>query len=935
MPDRWRQIEELYHRAMARDADERRAFLAEASAGDDALRREVESLLAYQKQAEPMLEMPALELAARSAARNNVRLFEGQQIGSYRILSLIGSGGMGEVYLARHSKLERDVALKVLPAELSRDPERVHRSEREAKTLASLNHANIAAIYDLVESDGIQCLVLEYVEGQTLAQRLQRGPLPAAESLDIARQIAEALESAHERGIIHRDLKPGNVMIRADGKVKVLDFGIAKILRSDNPPDPALTAQTTNGTVVGTPAFMSPEQAKGQTANRNSDVWAFGCILYEMLTGRRAFDGDSATEILGRVLQTEPDLSRLPNETSPEIRKLVQRCLRKDTQQRLQNIGDARIEIDDVLNAPQSAAQITQPRAGGRRRIGWISAFALLTVIAVLMAVLVLRSGPPPPEMRLEITTAPTTAPWSMAISPDGQTIVFAATVGYENSLWLRPLRTGPARQLAGTGNADYPFWSPDSRFIAFFADGKLKRIGLDGGVPQVLANAPYAKGGSWSRSGVILFTPNNSGPIYRVPAAGGEIKAVTQMREGSEGSHRFPHFLPDDRHFLYWAGGEAAVYVATLDGPETRRLLAASGRSAEYTMGHLVFQRERASLFAQRFDPARLELIGDPSPIADHVPDGSWSVSEAGPIIYRIGPAMYGPQRQLVWFDRSGKTLEQVGDSSINVALGLSMSPDGRHLAIGRLGSIWLLELARAALTRFTPQNWIATYPIWSPDGERIVFGHYQAGTHMDLYQKKTDGAGTEELLLRTHLNKSATDWSTNGRFLLYRSPDPKTSFDIWALPMEGEREPFPVVRTDAEERDGQFSPDGKWVAYQSNESGRFEIYAQPFPGPGTKKSISTNGGAQVRWSHDGHELFYIALDGRLMSVPIRFSADEKTIEPAAAVPLFPTRVGDPLALERQQYSVSRDGQRFLMNIVSEEATISPITVILNYKPK
>ena len=546
--------------------------------------------------------------------------------------------------------------------------------------------------------------------------------------------------------------------------------------------------------------------------------------------------------------------------------------------------------------------------------------------------------------MRLEINTPATTDPVSLAISPDGQKIVFVATEEGRSRLSLRSLDAVSARPLTGTEGASWPFWSPDGRSVGFFADGKLKRIDVDGGQLQNLTDAPSGRGASWNRDGTIIFTPDQlSSPIFRIPAAGGEPSPLTRPESPKQTSHRFPQFLPDGRHFLYYVLGipeSRGIYIGDLQGSETRRLLDADSAALYATPGRLLFVRQ-GTLFAQDFDAARLELRGNASPVAERIAlntgalgSAAVSASMAGPFVYRTGSA--GGLRQLVWLDRSGKDIGKAGD--LLSASSVELSPDGRRVALHQQVNqnidVWLLELGRGVLSRFTFDPASDIFPIWSPDGSRIVFVANRKGP-FDLYQKPAIGAGTEESLLATAQDKGPTDWSPDGRLLLYRSVDPKTGYDLWALPMNGDRKPFPVVKTNFDERDAQFSPDGKWIAYQSNESGRFEIYIQPFPGPGSKLQVSTNGGAQVRWGPNGKELFYIALDARLMAVPIRLASNPQTAEPGSPTPLFATRVGGALqGTFMQQYDVSSDGQRFLMNTITEEAA-SPITVILNWNPE
>src|SRR5262245_13919267 len=872
----------------------------------------------------------------------------GTHLGPYEIVSAIGAGGMGEVYRATDTNLGRVVAIKVLPEAFAQDPERVARFEREAKTLASLNHPNIAIIHGLEKSRGICALVMELVEGEDLSQRIARGPIPIDEALPIARQIADALEAAHEQGVIHRDLKPANIKVRPDGTVKVLDFGLAKLAElsavSTNPSllslSPTITSpalMTGVGTLLGTAAYMSPEQAKGKEVDRTADVWAFGCVLYEMLSGRSAFAGGTVSEVLAEILKTEPDWSRLPAATPDPVRRLLRRALCKERKHRLQHIGDARIELEDAQGG-QDAPHVQ--RAPTRR--GWIAwtAVVVLTLIAVGLGVRGFRPDPlPPREVRLEVTTPPAANPTSFAISPDGQAIVFEGTTQGRTQLWLRALNEVTPAGLAGTDGAAAPFWSPDGRSIGFFADGKLKRLDLNGRSVQTLAKAVLGYGGRWNHDGAIRFAQAVS-PIRRISQKGGDPVAVTRLSP-QQTALAFPQFLPDGRHFLYFAlgsGDARGVYVGQIDGVESRRLFDADGPARYTSSGHLLFARQ-ATLIAQPFDPAHIQLTGNSFPFVEHFAmefdQAAVSTSPAGPIAYRRA---VDARRQLVWLDRSGRELSRIADQGGTI-FNLAASPDGQQLAVQRFVSgtpndIWLLQLERGTFVRFTSNPWDEVRPLWSPDGSRIVFGSGRRGPIELVWKSVTGGEDEEPLVTSPSYVKSAMDWSPDGKFLLYRIADPKSGFDLWALPMVGERKPFPVVQTDFDEREAQFSPDGKWIAYQSNESGRFEVYVRPFPGPGRTWAVSTQGGSQVRWRADGRELFYLALDGRLMAVSLRLAADDRTVDADPPVPLFATRVGaavDPI--NGHQYIASGDGQRFLMNMVTDEATSAPIVVILNMK--
>jgi serine/threonine protein kinase len=855
----------------------------------------------------------------------------------------LGKGGFGEVYRARDRKLKRDVAIKVLPDAFTSDLDRISRFQREAEVLASLNHPNIAAIYDIVTTETSQFLVLELVEGDTLAERLHRGPIPVDEALAIAVQIAEALEAAQGKGIIHRDLKPANIKVGLDGKVKVLDFGLAKILESASTAasishSPTLISSPSTGTILGTAAYMSPEQARGRSVEGTSDVWAFGCVLYEILTGRQAFGGDTVGEVLAEIFKGEPDWSRLPAATPPGIRRLLRRCLQKDPARRLQHIGDARIEIEEAQAEPAAEA-VHQSSPTRSSRAVLTSAVVVVGVIAVVLAMIVLRPTPTPGEIRLDISTPPTSDLAAFAISPDGKEVAYSASVDGQSRIWIRSLGSTDARPVRGTEQGSNPFWSPDGRSLGFFADGKLKRIDIAGGTPQVLANAPLKYGGSWNSSGVIIYTPGAAVPVFRISDQGGQPTPVTKLEPGKHSGHSWPQFLPDGNHLLFSISGTAesrGVYVVALDGSGQHRLTDADLAGEAFGMGHVFFVKQ-GTLFAQRLDLDRLELAGTPFAVAERIAIDNifpaLSAAVPGPIGYRTsGNAL----RQLTWFDRSGNRIGRVGEPDSESLQSVELSPDGRHAAsvrnINGNQDVWVIELEKGVLDRFTFDPASDVNPVWSPDGRQIAFTSNRTGSY--IIYKKAVGGGIETPLVEGPEGKSPTDWSRDGRFIVYRKAAPKTGFDLMAVPADGSSKPFPVVENSADAREGQFSPDGKWIAYQSNETGRTEIYVQSFPSPSGKRQISTEGGSQVRWPGDGKELFYLAADGRLMAVPIRTDPSGSSIEPGPAVALFrPSIVEAANSGYKQQFAVSRDGQRFLVNSPLQGG--SPITLILNWQSK
>ena len=861
-------------------------------------------------------------------------------------------GGMGEVYRATDKNLKRQVAIKVLPEAVAADAERLVRFQREAEVLASLNHPNIAIIHGLEKSDGVTGLVMELVEGPTLADRIAQGPVPIDEALPIAKQIAEALEAAHDQGIIHRDLKPANVKVRPNGVVKVLDFGLAKAMEpmtttspnSSQSPTITTPAMTQAGVILGTAAYMAPEQARGNTLDRRADIWAFGCVLYEMLTGRRAFDGASAVEVISNVLKTDPEWAALPAETPTVVRSLLRRCLQRDSSRRLRDAADARFQIEEALSDSGNAEPGRATVSGARRRRWWVAALIVASAAAVAVSLwLSRRPAPDPEEVRFEINAPPTTEPTSIALSPDGKTVVFVATSDRQSRLWVRPLNTVSAKPLAGTENAKLPFWSPDSRSVGFAADAQLKRVDIDSGAVRVLTSGG-ALGGAWNRDGTILFDPGPGAGLFRVSDEGGEPRAVT--RGTPEANDQWsPQFLPDHRHYLFYATGTApGIYGGDLQTSEPPRRIVEAQSAAYASSGHLLFVRE-GTLFAQAFDPVRLVLAGSPVVIAEHVVEGggtgataALSTSAAGPFAYRTGPST--ARNHFVWFDRSGNAQETIPGSDDFDAFHSSLSRDGSRLAFSRIdgtADIWVLDVKSGVPTRFTFDPLFDLTPEWSPDGSRIAFTSNRRGpTEFALYMKSADGTGKDELLVAEGLpTTSPNDWSPDGRFILYVIARDDGNADIMALPLEGDRKGVPVVATSFRESNAQFSPDGRWIAFQSSESGEPEIYVQPFLRPGAKQRISRAGGVQARWRRDGKELFYLAPDQRLMAVPIQLDAElPNGVDVGTPAALFTTSLaGVPQNGSGRHYMVSRDGQRFLMDTL-REVTI-PITVVLNWKPK
>ena len=821
--DRWRRVEALYHDVLARPVDERAAALVAGCAGDAALQAEVQSLLDQPESAAGFLATPALDLAARHGVPAHSSL-TGRRLGVFELQGLLGVGGMGEVYRARDTRLQRDVAIKILPRAFQDDPDRLARFEREARVLASLNHPHIAAIYGVEEAEGLTALVMELVRGDDLSQRIARGKIPVAETLRIARQIASALDAAHDHGVVHRDLKPDNVRITLDGQVKVLDFGLAKMATADGslvPSNASTMMATTPGLILGTAAYMSPEQARGLTVDKRTDIWAFGCVLYELLTNRSPFAGATVSDTMAQILGSEPDWTALPASTPSTVRRLLQRCLQKDVKPRLRDIGDARIEIDEAAQLdPVSLASQTAPTSGSERLM-WASAVALL---GVAMLVVGSRAWTPrpatvPPEVRFDIATPEVAHPTlssSVALSADGRQILFVADSDGQSHVWVRSVDSLEARPLVGTGGATHPFWSPDGRSVAFSSEGFLKRLDLDGGLVRTLARSTVGVGGTWSRGGIILFALNPASAILQVSAEGGPSTAVTQLDPGQVG-HAFPHFLPDGRHFLYYVTAGAAtrgVYVGRLDGSSPRRLLDADGGGV-YTNGHVLFIRER-DVFAQPFDAERLALQGSPFRVAGGVfgRAGGQSLTlsaAAGAFAFRAGEARF--ERQFTWVDRSGTQIATVGDRLANPD-GISWSPDRSQLVFFARGAtssdLWTLDTRRGVVSRFTDDAGEDIFPLWARDGDRIIYTAIRNGQG-SLYQRHIGTDSPGELLMSPQGDEVfASDTSPDGRDLVYQRMNAKTGWDIWTLPLKRDGTPVPVVQTDADERGARLSPDG-----------------------------------------------------------------------------------------------------------------------------
>jgi Tol biopolymer transport system component/tRNA A-37 threonylcarbamoyl transferase component Bud32 len=859
---------------------------------------------------------------------------------------------MGEVYRARDTRLAREVALKVLPDVFAGDAERLARFQREARTLASLNHPHIAQLHGL-EDDGTTCaLVMELVEGEDLAERVKRGPIPLAEALGIAKQIVEALDAAHDQGIVHRDLKPANIKIRDDGTVKVLDFGLAKALEgrgadsalsrdSVNSPTITTPAMTLQGVILGTAAYMAPEQAKGKVVDRRADIWAFGCVLYEMVTGRRAFAGDDVTDTLAAVLRADVDWTGVPG----SVVRLLKKCLEKDPKRRLQDIGDAWDLIDE--DRGPALAGTSQ-----RSWIGWGAAGVFLLTTIALGWIHFRETASVPAPVRFYIQPPPQNSfDIYLAVSPDGRRVAFTARDDKGLvSLWVRDLGSLDARKLPGTEGAWSPFWSPDSGSLAFSDGQMLKKIDIAGGPPQTLCEIDGIVGlGTWGRDGVIVFGSRSVGPLRRVPASGGVPAPVTALQGAT--FHSFPAFLPDGRRFLYFLGASdrerQGIYLGSLDvsaeqQTATRLMPAELGPVQVVSDGsstRLLYVREQ-TVMSQPFDLTRSALVGEPEPVIERVgSSGSFAFFGAVPgvLAYRTGSAAVTATGQLTWLDRKGQPLGIIGEANAYSTQGgaLALAPDGAQVAVGIAptlrADIWLIEFEREIRTRFTFLEVTDNFPVWSPDGGRLAFASNREGRN-DLYVKEVHGTADETLLHRSSHTKVPTDWSRDGRFLLFVT-SVVGALDLWVLNVDNPAAATALLATPFNESDGRFSPDGRWVAYVSNESGRNELYLRPFsvapdgrPGLGARWQVSAAGGSYPRWRRDGRELFYRAPDGAVVAVDV--TVTQGTTRTGRSRPLFTL---PPAAVN---WDVSPDGQRFLVAApVTTAPSADPIAVVLNWQ--
>ncbi len=921
----------------------------------------------------------------------------GKTILQYEILEQLGEGGMGVVYKAQDTKLDRFVALKFLTKNVSSSDSDRQRFMQEAKAAATLNHPNICTIYDVAEHEGQLFIAMEYIDGETLRDR--KNNISFKQSIEIGIQVAEALAAAHEKGIVHRDIKPENVMLRKDGLVQIMDFGLAKLQGASR--------LTREGNMVGTIGYMSPEQVQGFNVDHRTDIFSFGVLLYELISGQSPFKGMHETAIIYEIVNVDVSpMSSVKSEIDPTLDAIVLECLEKDLTERAQSIKQIAVDLKRYkressrqrvsrITAVRPAIQPLEPSEGSRQtdggqmkpsegllsgnRIPWIAAllfFVGMTTFAAMYFIrpsvnkTIIRSSLLPPE---KSSYSSFRGGGQLALSPDGLKLAFVAMDSSgKNRLWVRALNSLTALPLSGTEEASFPFWSPDNRFIGFFAAAKLKKIEATGGPPSTICDAVDGRGATWNQDGIIVFAPNWIGGVYQVSAAGGAPAAITKLDTSRrEQTHRWPSFLPDGKHFLYFARSSAGgaeteadvIYVSSLDGKVNNRLFSASSNIA-YASGHILFIRQSA-VMAQPFNHSSLALTGEAFPIAEQVGyeinfnRGYFAVSDNGVFVYQTGASTTGSQ--FGWFDRAGKQLKTVGEPAAYG--GGQLSRDEKKLAISvfdpqsRNRDIWIYDLTRGVRTRFTFDQGVEDYPIWSPDGSHIIYSSDKKG-HMDIYQKAVNGEGGEELLFESTLDKYPTDWSSDGRFLLYYTiGHPKTKSDVWVLPLvpkgaggparpagasqaSGERKPIPLLQTEFEEFDAQFSPDGKWIAYISNESGRHEVYVRPFAGPGGspadavragKWQISTTGVnpssliLAARWRRDGKELYYLSDNQKLMVAEVK--AAGSSFEVGEVKPLFDTQSKGVLYIA----AVSSDGQRFL-TVSSLGQSSNPLTLVLNW---
>jgi eukaryotic-like serine/threonine-protein kinase len=889
-----------------------------------------------------------------------VTLSSGTRLGPYEIQGALGAGGMGEVYKARDTRLERTVAIKVLPPHLSSSEEMRQRFEREAKTISQITHPHICALYDVNREGETEYLVMEYLEGESLADRLAKGPLPSEQLLRYGIEIADALDKAHRQGIVHRDLKPGNVMLTKSG-VKLLDFGLAKFQAG-----PAATISsvsrlatemqasqplTERGTVLGTFQYMAPEQLEGKDADSRSDIFSFGAVLYEMATGKKAFTGSSQASLIGSILRDDPTaISEISPMTPPALNRVVKTCLAKDPEDRFQTAHDVKLQLQWVAEGG-SQAGLPAPvvaRRKNREKLAWI-----VTAVALFAAALAtfgyLRRAPSasarfsafllaPEKSEIDISGVNS---GSLTVSPDGRYGTFAAKDAEGKTLlWLRSLGELGAKSIAGTQGASFPFWSADSRFLAFFADGKLQKVDISGAPPLPICDAPNGRSGSWNRDGVILFSPDSTTGIMRVPAAGGVPKPATTLDAvRAETTHRWATFLPDGRHFLYMAGSHStgskseanAIYVGALDSNEKTLLLQARS-NVVYASGYLLYMRERI-LLAQRFDAGSRRVVGEAIPVAEGVQydpgyfRGVFSASESGVLFYALGAAGSLATR-LTWLDRAGKPVgEPFGEPAEYSSL--SVAPDGKRIAAGindsatGIASIWLFD-TRGVRTRFTFGD-LADEPVWSRDGGRIAFARLNKQSITDVHVKPVGGTGEETAVFHQERPATPTDWSPDGRFLLVAllSRNNPTKGDVWVVPLSGGGKPYPFLASEFNERAASFSPDGRWVSYISNESGREELYVVPFPGPGPKYQISTNGSQGGAFFKGGKEIVYGTLEGEAIAVDVRTSPSG-------------LEVGSPRALFKLPFvaaiALPPDGGRFLVAALQRGTAAPRVALVTNW---